>query len=125
MKLLSYLFFDVCMYSFGFLVRKPAPLVSLHSNEKKRIKFSQPKWDTHFPISYQIFCCSFRLNQETSKIVFVLCPCVAVESRGRPPPGENQRLQSLHSAVHHPGTWISHHQPGHRWRQVETIWFYN
>lgn len=42
----------------------------------------------------------------------------AAEPRGRPPPWKNPRLQPLHSAVHHPGTRISHHQPGHRRRQV-------
>lgn len=49
-----------------------------------------------------------------------MCVCApsAAEPRGRPPPWKNPRLQPLHSAVHHPGTRISHHQPGHRRRQV-------
>lgn len=47
-----------------------------------------------------------------------MCAPSAAEPRGRPPPWKNPRLQPLHSAVHHPGTRISHHQPGHRRRQV-------
>lgn len=59
-----------------------------------------------------------KINSDKYNFDVCVCAPSAAESRGWPPPRKNQRLQPFHSAVHHPGTRISHHQPGHRWRQV-------
>lgn len=51
---------------------------------------------------------------------FPLCVVVAAEPRRRPPSWEDQGQQPLHSAGHHPGARLPHHQSGHRGGQVSS-----